>query len=302
MVVRARDVVGFVVTDPAGRTVHRESFPSGHLPAATLATKMNRHEAKLARAYGAGFSVEAGLFNSSAAFDHFFPRENLTPPGPHALPAPDNFPLAAKLIRRGVAPRVIAWVEADLRVDDNERQLIEQVGRRFVPQDRDRILTALRLAKAAHEGQTQIDRPDVPYANHVVGTARLVLSAGGSADAVAAALLHDAVEDSDLELDTIEASLGVHVGALVAAVTRAPNQSRAAYLEHLGGLDGEALLVKGADRIHNLLRSLPREDAGAVRAYVEETRRVFDGPFATSPELGALQPLYAELLEACART
>lgn len=300
MVVRANDVAGFVVSDPAGRTVHRESFPSAHLPAATLAARMNRHEAKLARAYGSGFRVEAGLFNSSAAFDHFFPPHEVTPLGPHALPDAAHIPVAARLIRLGVAPRVIVWVEADVRVEENAKQLIAEVGRRFAAPERDRILSALRLAEAAHAGQTQLDRPDIPYTNHVVATARLVMSSGGSADAIAAALLHDAVEDSDLDASTIEEACGKRTRTLVAAVTHAPEQSRADYLEHVRGLDGEALLVKGADRVHNLLRSLTRRDDAAVRTYVAETRHTFDALF-TRPELRALQPLYSELLEACAR-
>lgn len=291
------DVAGFVVTDPKGRTVHRESFPSGHLPANTLAARMNRHEAKLARTYGAGFSVEAGLFNSAAAFDHFFPPENTTPLGPHALPDPTHIPVAAQLVRRGVPARVVAWVEADLRVDENRTQLIEQVAKRFAPQQRDRILSALRLAETAHAGQTQIDLPDVPYTNHVINCARLVSSAGGSADAIAAALLHDAVEDSDVTPDQIEDLCGSAVARIVERLTRG-TESRAAYLEHCQHLEGDALLVKGADRVHNLLRSFTREDTDAAFAYLDETRRTFDALFANRAELATLRPLYAELAAA----
>jgi (p)ppGpp synthase/HD superfamily hydrolase len=59
------------------------------------------------------------------------------------------------------------------------------------------LLTRAALAAAeAHKGQTR-KGGEVPYVNHVIEVAHLVAEAGGTPEMVAAAFLHDTVEDSD---------------------------------------------------------------------------------------------------------
>lgn len=66
------------------------------------------------------------------------------------------------------------------------------------------------LARRVHEGQT--DKAGRPYAEHLAAVAEGVRARGGSAEQIAAAWLHDAVEDDALTAEWLAG----------AALTRAP--------------------------------------------------------------------------------
>ncbi|MFT2019395.1 HD domain-containing protein [Streptomyces sp. 796.1] len=105
------------------------------------------------------------------------------------------------------------------------------------------------LAREAHAGQC--DKAGRPYAEHLAAVAEGVRSRGGSAEQIAAAWLHDAVEDGvvpDGWLAT--APLTPHTKALVDAMTRRPGEILEAYATRLRATPG-ALLIKEADVAHN---------------------------------------------------
>jgi (p)ppGpp synthase/HD superfamily hydrolase len=104
-------------------------------------------------------------------------------------------------------------------------------------------------ARAAHEGQT--DKAGQPYAEHLRAVAEGVRARGGDEEQIAAAWLHDAVEDDALsELWLDEAALSRRTKDIVRAVTKRAGESPEEYAERILATPG-ALLVKEADLAHN---------------------------------------------------
>ncbi|GAA3395643.1 HD domain-containing protein [Streptomyces roseoviridis] len=105
------------------------------------------------------------------------------------------------------------------------------------------------LAVAAHAGQT--DKAGRPYAEHLRAVAEGVRARGGSPDQIAAAWLHDAVEDDALsERWLADAALPPQVKAMVLALTKRPGEEPEDYARRVLAVPG-ALLVKEADLAHN---------------------------------------------------
>ncbi|MFJ3665157.1 HD domain-containing protein [Streptomyces sp. NPDC090106] len=105
------------------------------------------------------------------------------------------------------------------------------------------------VARAAHAGQT--DKAGRPYAEHLQAVAEGVRARGGDADQIAAAWLHDAVEDDALTEEwLLAAPLSDRTRAIVLAVTKRAGESPEAYAGRILGTPG-ALLVKQADLAHN---------------------------------------------------
>ncbi|MEU1052075.1 HD domain-containing protein [Streptomyces sp. NPDC005876] len=105
------------------------------------------------------------------------------------------------------------------------------------------------IARAAHEGQT--DKAGRPYAEHLRAVAEGVRARGGDADQIAAAWLHDAVEDDALPPHWLrDAPLSRRTKDIVRAVTKRPGEPPEAYAGRILATPG-ALLVKEADLAHN---------------------------------------------------
>jgi (p)ppGpp synthase/HD superfamily hydrolase len=105
------------------------------------------------------------------------------------------------------------------------------------------------LARAAHEGQT--DKAGRPYAEHLAAVARGVRERGGDPDQIAAAWLHDAVEDDALSREWLEAAgLSRRTKDIVLAVTKRAGERPEEYAARILATPG-ALLVKEADLAHN---------------------------------------------------
>ncbi|MFJ2816398.1 MULTISPECIES: HD domain-containing protein [unclassified Streptomyces] len=105
------------------------------------------------------------------------------------------------------------------------------------------------LARAAHAGQT--DKAGRPYAEHLAAVAAGVRARGGDDAQLAAAWLHDAVEDAVLSEQWLqEAALSPRTKAVVLAVTKRAGESPEAYAGRILATPG-ALLVKEADLAHN---------------------------------------------------
>ncbi|MFI5820969.1 HD domain-containing protein [Streptomyces rishiriensis] len=105
------------------------------------------------------------------------------------------------------------------------------------------------LARTAHAGQT--DKAGRPYAEHLRAVAEGVRGRGGDADLIAAAWLHDAVEDDALsEAWLAAAELSDRTKAVVLAVTKRAGETPEAYAGRILATPG-ALLVKEADLAHN---------------------------------------------------
>jgi (p)ppGpp synthase/HD superfamily hydrolase len=105
------------------------------------------------------------------------------------------------------------------------------------------------LARRAHAAQ--VDKAGRPYAEHLAAVAGGVAERGGSQEQIAAAWLHDAVEDEALSREWLDgAALPQSTKDMVLAVTKQPGESVADYAARILGTPG-ALLVKEADIAHN---------------------------------------------------
>jgi hypothetical protein len=105
------------------------------------------------------------------------------------------------------------------------------------------------LARRAHAGQE--DKAGRPYAEHLRAVADGVRARGGSEAQIAAAWLHDAVEDEALTARWLaDAALPQEVKDIVLALTKRPGEDPARYAARILAVPG-ARLVKEADLAHN---------------------------------------------------
>jgi (p)ppGpp synthase/HD superfamily hydrolase len=105
------------------------------------------------------------------------------------------------------------------------------------------------VARAAHSAQK--DKAGRPYAEHLAAVAEGVRARGGGDELVAAAWLHDSVEDGVLSEEWLEtAPLSATTKAVVRAVTKRPGEDPQAYARRILATPG-ARLVKAADLAHN---------------------------------------------------
>ena len=105
------------------------------------------------------------------------------------------------------------------------------------------------VARAAHAGQT--DKAGRPYAEHLRAVAEGVRLRGGDDEQIAAAWLHDAVEDDALSEDWLRgAALSPRTKDIVLALTKRAGEPPEAYAARILATPG-APLVKEADLAHN---------------------------------------------------
>ena len=82
--------------------------------------------------------------------------------------------------------------------------------------------SAFAFAQELHAGQRR-DWDAAPFILHPLEVAALLSAAGSPDEVVAAGILHDIVEDTDTDVDTVRERFGEPVAALVAAVTEDPD-------------------------------------------------------------------------------
>ena len=141
---------------------------------------------------------------------------------------------------------------------------------------------AYEIAEAAHAGQMR--KSGDPFITHPVGVAHVLAHLGMDETTIAAALLHDAVEDTDLSLAEVEKTMGFEVASLIDGVTkldkirfRSPEQSRAENLRKMivaTANDVRVLLIKIADRLHNM-RTLAPLGADRRELIARETLEIY---------------------------
>jgi (p)ppGpp synthase/HD superfamily hydrolase len=120
------------------------------------------------------------------------------------------------------------------------------------------LLEAVAFACRSHQGQLRGDGR-TPYAAHPVRVALIMATVFGERrpEVLAAALLHDTIEDTGVDRDEVAERIGEPAAAWVAALTkdaRLPEAEREeAYVAALGRAPEEVQLVKLADTLDNLL-------------------------------------------------
>ena len=119
------------------------------------------------------------------------------------------------------------------------------------------IREALEMAEGAHAGQTRNGSGGMAYIHHPVAVAELLAENGYGEQTVAAALLHDVVEDSAASVEDIEARFGKAVAGLVAALTEDESiepygRRKDEHRRHVEAVAGDALAIYGADKLSNI--------------------------------------------------
>src|SRR5207244_9166720 len=146
-------------------------------------------------------------------------------------------------------------------------ELIAEVENYKPDADRELLTRAFEYAARAHEGQRR--RSGQEFIHHPWGAAKILAGLRLDESTLAAALLHDTVEDTGIEIDDLRAEFGDEIAKLVEGVTkltRVQFQSREhAEAENYRKLvlamaeDLRVILIKLADRLHNL-RTIERSE------------------------------------------
>lgn len=120
----------------------------------------------------------------------------------------------------------------------------------------DLVIRARDFARAKHEGQFRKGAAREPYAAHLEEVAELVACFGGAPEVVAAAWLHDTVEDCAVAPSEIAERFGLVVAGIVAEVTDdkglEKNARKRAQVVHAERKSPGAALVKICDKISNV--------------------------------------------------
>jgi GTP pyrophosphokinase len=154
---------------------------------------------------------------------------------------------------RRLIPRIFARAA---RRDDVEK-LVRTVRTHHPKGDIAIIERAYGVAERAHDGQKR--QSGEPYITHPLAVAQILADLGLGPRAIAAALLHDTVEDTGYELDALSAEFGDEVAMLVDGVTKLDKvkYGESAQAETVRKMivamsrDIRVLLIKLADRLHN---------------------------------------------------
>jgi (p)ppGpp synthase/HD superfamily hydrolase len=137
------------------------------------------------------------------------------------------------------------------------------------------------LARTAHAAQT--DKAGRPYTEHLQAVADGVRERGGDDEQIAAAWLHDAVEDDVLSEDWLrEAALTGRTKDIVLALTKREGEPPESYAKRIRTTPG-ALVVKASDLAHNA-------DPARLAVLDEHTRARLTKKYAAMRALLGLPP------------
>jgi len=160
--------------------------------------------------------------------------------------------------------------------------VIQSFLRRHPGDDTSLIVRAAETATVAHAGQLR--RSGEPYITHPIAVAGIVADLGLDAMTVAAALLHDAVEDTGVTTEVIDRDFGPAVALIVDGVTKLDRlqfdskeaQQAATVRKMLVAManDWRVLIIKLADRLHNM-RTLAVMPEWKQRRSAQETLDIY---------------------------
>lgn len=157
------------------------------------------------------------------------------------------------------------------------------------------VLKAVRFAAWKHRDQKRKDEAASPYINHPVALAEVLWSEGGVRDPVviAAALLHDTLEDTETTVAELRGAFGAQVAATVEEVTDvkwlARSSRKRLQVARAGRSSLRAKQVKIADKICNLRDIIASPPKGwsleRKREYFDWARSVIDQLRGANPRL-----------------
>src|SRR5262249_39789348 len=112
----------------------------------------------------------------------------------------------------------MATLEAGEKHQDLLDELLADIAAYDDTVDTELVTRAFRFAAAAHQGQQR--RSGSAFIEHPVGAARICAQLHLDEQTIAAALLHDVVEDTETDIDDVRAEFGDEVAKLVEGVTK----------------------------------------------------------------------------------
>ncbi len=149
----------------------------------------------------------------------------------------------------------------------NEKQLIQE---------------ALMLAIKAHDGQRRKYTGE-PYSMHPIGVSKIVESVEHTPEMIAAALLHDVVEDTPVTFREIKDQFGSTVAEYVHYCTNVSEKEdgnrafrKKMDADHFALGPAESQTIKIADLIHNSLTIIPHDQKFFHKAYKYEKQYMMD--------------------------
>ena len=156
---------------------------------------------------------------------------------------------------RSRLPRIFTRSTGLLSNELNE--LIRTVRTSHPRSDYQVVERAYRTAERFHEGQKRKSGED--YITHPLAVARILADLGSGPATIAAALLHDTVEDTDYSIDQLRTDFGEEIALLVDGVTKLDKMKfgDTAQAETMRKMvvamsrDVRVLVIKLADRLHN---------------------------------------------------
>ncbi len=144
------------------------------------------------------------------------------------------------------------------------------------------VEAAYAFAAAAHEGQCR--KSGEPYITHPLSVAHIVADMQLDAVSVAAALLHDVLEDCGISFEQLEAKFGKEVATIVDGVSKLDRLNFTsrdeAQVENLRKMflamakDLRVILIKLSDRLHNM-RTLKHQGTEAQTRIAQETMDIY---------------------------
>lgn len=156
--------------------------------------------------------------------------------------------------------RLLPWRRQHSSPDDEMAPVLQSFRRRHPKASTALMTRAFETARSAHS--QQIRKSGEGYINHPLAVAKIVADIGLDETTVIAALLHDAVEDTEITLADVERDFGSEVAAIVDGVTKldriqfdSKEEQQAATMRKMlvaMAKDLRVLIIKLADRLHNM--------------------------------------------------
>lgn len=129
-------------------------------------------------------------------------------------------------------------------------------------------LKALRFAYLAHDGQFRKYTGE-PYITHPIAVAGIIKSVTADPEVIAAALLHDVIEDTLVTREQIASEFSEIVAFMVFQLSRPCGASDREYNATLRGSDAMTQTIKAADILHNT-STIALFDTKFARTYLRE--------------------------------
>ena len=156
--------------------------------------------------------------------------------------------------------RLLPWRRQHSSPDDELAPVLQSFRRRHPKASTTLMTKAFETARTAHSQQTR--KSGEGYINHPLAVAKIVADIGLDETTVIAALLHDAVEDTEITVADVERDFGPEVAAIVDGVTKldrirfdSKEEQQAATMRKMlvaMAKDLRVLIIKLADRLHNM--------------------------------------------------